>query len=92
MLEGINSRDFGNTWICGNDREKEGEWKWIEDGSFLKFEDWGSGEPNNSGNNEDCMWFWGSADSRSGKWNDARCSTPNMFLCTKRIGSGRHWL
>ena len=39
VLEGINSRDFGNTWIDGNDREKEGEWKWIEDGSSLKFED-----------------------------------------------------
>ena len=36
-----------------NDQEVEGDWRW-GDGSAVTAEMWRDGEPNDSGNNEDC--------------------------------------
>ena len=43
---------------------------------------WSSGEPNESGGDEDCVEIRGSID---GKYNDVRCSIARYPLCNKGI-------
>jgi hypothetical protein len=57
--------------------EPGGGWYWSH-GNPYGVEDWGPGEPNNSGGNEDC------ADFHVGygfQWNDADCNTLYDFVC-----------
>ena len=54
-------------------RNKSG-WIWSDDTSF-DYENWGSGEPSQSGN-EDCVWI-----RPDGKWNDVGCDATMHFLC-----------
>merc|ERR1711998_731875 len=65
----------GGVWIGYTDEIVEGEWKWI-DGSGSVYTNWAEGEPNDSGDNEDCgqMYF-------DGSWNDNDCSTQLAFIC-----------
>lgn len=41
---------------------------------------WKEGEPNNSGNNEDCAHVW-----VSGKWNDVYCTYECYYVCEKPL-------
>merc|ERR1719167_1866224 len=54
VMEGMNIRGLGWTWVGGNDIDEEGTWKWT-DGSSFQFTFWYSGQPDNHGGNEDCM-------------------------------------
>lgn len=54
-------------WFGYNDRASEGSWVW-ETGESVSYTNWGSGEPNNSGD-EDCAHLYD-----SGVWNDHRCA------------------
>ncbi|MSQ02302.1 MAG: hypothetical protein EXR71_10505 [Myxococcales bacterium] len=54
-------------WIGFNDVASEGSWVW-ETGESVAYTNWGSGEPNNVGN-EDCAQLLD-----SGRWNDHQCS------------------
>jgi hypothetical protein len=66
----------GEWWLGLNDRETEDTFRWV--GRDSAFRNWGSGEPNDVGN-EDC------AELRSdGRWNDERCSDANPFVCEGR--------
>ncbi|NCT41483.1 MAG: hypothetical protein GW778_07480 [Alphaproteobacteria bacterium] len=75
----INALSPNNTWIGGSDQTVEGEWRWVggsEDGQQFwqggtggsavngAYENWRSGEPNNSGN-EDGVHL-----RPDGAWND----------------------
>ncbi|XP_029814500.1 hepatic lectin-like, partial [Manacus vitellinus] len=68
-------------WIGLTDRNSEGDWEWI-DGTDYKttFTFWKEGEPNNSGNNEDCAHVW-----LAGKWNDVYCTYECYFVCEKPL-------
>ena len=77
VLEGMNSRGFGSTWIGGNDIDEEGTWKWT-DGSPFDFTFWDRGQPDNWGGNEHCMHH-----GFFGHWNDQSCSDSLTFLCRK---------
>ncbi len=82
-----------NSWICStlgcsdspwmgfNDRVAEGTWVW-SDGSPVTFTRWGSGEPNNSGD-EDCAQFRPDA-----YWNDVQCGSSLPFVCKRLTGVG----
>uniref|UniRef100_H3A5Y0 C-type lectin domain-containing protein n=1 Tax=Latimeria chalumnae TaxID=7897 RepID=H3A5Y0_LATCH len=70
-------REIGNMYVwIGLYRD---EWLW-SNGDPALFQDWGQGQPNNSGNKESCagLWFnW----NRDGKWNDFPCSYSLPFFC-----------
>jgi len=73
-------------WMGASDSGSEGVWRWVtgpENGTQFwsgasgggtvggNYANWGSGEPNDAGGNEDCAQF---LTGGSGKWNDLPCS------------------
>ena len=62
-------------WIGGNDREDEKEWVW-SDGSDFDYSLWGTGQPNNWNNDENCLLF-----TEEKKWNDGGCNGTRQFVC-----------
>jgi hypothetical protein len=73
-------------WMGASDQDSEGVWQWVtgpEDGTQFwsggasgttsadSYANWNSGEPNNSGDNENCAQFLAGG---TGKWNDLPCS------------------
>ncbi len=43
-------------WVGGNDRDQEGEWRWM-DGSKTTYVNWSWGEPDDGGGAEDAMVY-----------------------------------
>lgn len=77
-------------WMGASDVTTEGDWKWVtgpeigtsfwlglSGGSTVNgmYANWGSGEPNDSGSNEDCAQF---LTGGTGKWNDLPCSVTTL--------------
>ncbi len=58
-------------WIGFNDEATEGTFVWY-DQSPITYTNWATGEPNNSGGNEDCTQIY-----PDGGWNDLPCTTGN---------------
>lgn len=67
---------FGDMWIGGRDTASEGTWRWI-DGTLVGYSNWNTGEPNNSGGNEDYMEIY----TATGKWNDLNGTQLIPFIC-----------
>ncbi|KAM9449640.1 CD209 antigen-like protein A isoform 2-T2 [Clarias gariepinus] len=82
----INSKEKqlkgSRTWIGLSDRDKEGEWKWV-DGTPLTSGNWGPGQPDNF-NEEDCAEI-GFPDKQD--LNDRPCSHKQGWICEKRVES-----
>ena len=73
-------------WIGGTDLGQERKWRWV-DGSKFAWTKWHSGEPNNSGGDEHCMQFLGTAWNQvKNNWNDVACHRKYMAVC--KIGPG----
>jgi hypothetical protein len=85
-------------WMGASDSVSEGDWKWVagqENGTSFwsgdssgstvsgRYANWGSGEPNNSGD-EDCAQF---LTGGTGKWNDLSCSTSTLPGYVAEYGS-----
>lgn len=62
-------------WLGFTDAEYEGEFEWV-DGSDADYTNWGGGEPNDAGGNEDCTQLTG-----SGVWNDLDCGAELPYVC-----------
>lgn len=58
-------------WIGYNDETTEGTFAWY-DQSPITYTNWASGEPNNSGGDEDCVQIY-----PNGGWNDLPCGIGN---------------
>lgn len=66
-----------HVWIGGvRSYADNTQWVW-SDGSAWSIANWHSGEPNNSGGNENCAVVYGGW----GTWNDAACSNQFYPLC-----------
>ncbi len=64
-------------WLGGTDAAVEGTWEW-DGGTAWSYSNWQSGEPNNSGGNEDCLQLWRFTD---GRWNDEPCAQALHYIC-----------
>ncbi|XP_041081974.1 C-type mannose receptor 2-like isoform X2 [Polyodon spathula] len=58
-------------------------WKWSHQGDSYTFHTWVSGDPNNSGGNENCVVM-----SKSGGWYDTACNTLRPSFCCEGGSSG----
>lgn len=63
-------------WIGLNDKAVEGTFAWVT-GEPVLATAWNSGEPNDSGGNEDCVEMKWSG----GAWNDLDCTKTRPFIC-----------
>ena len=70
------SRSTAKWWFGFNDRTTEGTFAW-SDGSEVLYTNWHSGEPNDSGGNEDCTQHNRFTD---GTWNDEPCTSSFYFI------------
>lgn len=65
----------GDFWLGFTDDGYEGQFAWV-DGSDVDYSNWGGGEPNDAGGNEDCTQITG-----SGAWNDLDCDAQLPYVC-----------
>ena len=69
-------------WLGATDLTTEGTFIWESSGNLLTYKNWAVGQPNDSGQNEDCIHMW--CLFKNGEWNDAPCdyiSTPQTSMC-----------
>ena len=65
----------GRRWIGMSDLDEEGRFQDLS-GDSGGWSNWGSGEPNNQGDDEDCAEML-----PTGRWNDAPCGRAQPFAC-----------
>lgn len=80
-LNNILPKVSGYYWI--GIRKIEGRWTWVGTNKTLtkEAENWADKEPNNGGNNEDCVEMYIKREKDEGKWNDESCSKEKTALC-----------
>ena len=69
-------------WLGGKDDITEGKWYWENSKKPFNYTDWYPGEPNDQGNNEDCLHLF---FSRNEHWNDSLCGSKQHFICEARF-------
>ena len=78
-------------WLGITDRHSEGHWVLESTGKSVVFTNWHSGEPNNSGSDENC------AHTIHHNWNDRKCSDKQGYgwmrtaLCEKWKSKKEIW-
>lgn len=65
-------------WVGGNDLADEGTFIWAVTGKRFEFTNWFKGNPDNSGNVENCVHIYNITDF---EWNDANCIFKMGFIC-----------
>ncbi|XP_076455860.1 macrophage mannose receptor 1-like [Babylonia areolata] len=69
----------GRYWIGLNDRAKEGQFQWAGSTVGLRLKYWHSGQPDNRGQNENCV----AVLPPDYRWWDMACSTRYYYVCQK---------
>jgi hypothetical protein len=84
----VQANRAADSWIGANDLGVEGTWRWINDGVPFwrglgtgatvlgQYARWGSSQPDNYMDAEDCAEIWGAGD-----WNDQSCTITRDFVC-----------
>lgn len=80
MFDGDSTR----VWIGLSDIHAENSFTWSDGSKFFSSEgNWYYGEPNNNGNNEDCV-----ERLSDGRWNDLPCTGyPRKVLCERPVNA-----
>ncbi|KAM9478456.1 E-selectin-like isoform 2-T2 [Salvelinus alpinus] len=80
-LNSILPRQTNYYWI--GIRKVDDVWTWVGTNKILtkEAENWADGEPNNGGNNEDCVEMYIKREKDTGKWNDETCMKKKTALC-----------
>ncbi|KAK6963755.1 C-type lectin mannose binding isoform 1 [Biomphalaria glabrata] len=79
----LKSNNIDRVWIGANDINKENYFVWSSDNSSFLNSTWSPSQPNNSGENEDCVEIW-SYDKYT---NDAPCAFLSHHLCQLAINN-----
>ena len=81
ITKAVTSNGITHTlWIGLTDEDTEGDWVSGSTGQTAAYTNWGQGEPNNHGGNEDCAFI---NPSGGYKWDDSVCNNNLYFLCEK---------
>lgn len=76
----LHSPDFGNGfWTQGTSLYRNGQFYWVKSGLNIEFLDWGPGQPDDYGHDEECLEL--RKYSGNYKFNDLKCSDRNGFIC-----------
>ena len=75
----MEDRGIALLWLGATDLEEEGNWTWV-DGTPFQGWAWAPFEPDNLGDNEDCLTSSAALDYY---WNDVICAHETEFLCSK---------
>ncbi|KAM6963005.1 E-selectin-like [Aplochiton taeniatus] len=72
-----------NTYYWIGIRKVKTVWTWVGTNKSLTEEatNWATDEPNNSGNNEDCVEMYVKRENDMGMWNDESCMKKKTALC-----------
>ena len=79
------------SWLGSNDLEVEGTFKYSagpEAGSNVVFFAWGGGQPDNAGDNEDCMQLWEALPLPNNQ-NDRPCSVLMPYVIEYECPAGQ---
>ncbi|KAL3285470.1 hypothetical protein HHI36_000002 [Cryptolaemus montrouzieri] len=74
------SKNLVDLWTSGSDLGEEGTFVWLSTGKGLNFTYWGNGQPDNAGNDENCLEIW-KFDGKTYAWNDRSCMFDAHFIC-----------
>lgn len=68
-------------WTSGVDLGNEDNFYWVSNGESFEFEPWHHNQPDNAGNNENCVELrnW----NNSYRFNDNNCEAKNYFICSR---------
>ncbi|XP_030843987.1 uncharacterized protein LOC105438950 [Strongylocentrotus purpuratus] len=78
-------RDTRCFWIGCNDREVEGQFRWL-DSTPVIYDGWAQGQPDNRGRDQNCACLWSSrSNDKHGQWDDDRCTVDRNMICQKGI-------
>ena len=73
-------KEYQDFWIGYSDTQTEGKFVSTDGGHDSEFTDWGAGEPNNFGGQQNCAY----ADKRK-FWDDRECYFLYSFMCKMKI-------
>ncbi|XP_062533501.1 C-type lectin 37Da-like [Armigeres subalbatus] len=70
-------------WIGGSDLAEEGVFIWVATGERVTYANWKKDEPNNAGQNEDCIQLaYIPSANYNWSWNDNPCAETSLyFIC-----------